>query len=71
MSGYPRSFLWFSSIQGGAQMRKDGSFPTVNNCRHERTHTRSAAHLENSALLTETPYPTPNERKPKKALLTS
>jgi len=65
------SFLWFPSAQGGAQMRKDGQFPTTNNRRHERTHTRSAAHLETSALLTVAPSPTPNEPKPKKALLTS
>lgn len=71
MSGDPRLFPVVSSVRGGAQMRKDGWFPTVNNGRHERTHMGSAAHLENSALLTATPYPTPNERKPKKALLTS
>lgn len=33
--------------------------------------TGPAAHLENSALLTAASHPTPNEREPKKALLTS
>lgn len=33
--------------------------------------TGPAAHLENSALLTAAPHPTPNEWEPKKALLTS
>lgn len=38
-------FLWFPFVQGGAQTRKDGWFPTINNCRHVRAHTCSATHL--------------------------